>query len=43
MLEIVTCTWSVVHLKTVWDLLIPSTLEWGLLELSGMQFQNIVF
>jgi len=46
MLKMLMCMWSVVHLKTIWNFLLTSSvLEKGLLlsELSGTQFQDIVF
>lgn len=45
MLKILMCMWGAVLLKTFWNLLTSSVLEEGLLlsELSGMQFQDMVF
>lgn len=46
MLKILMCMWRVVFLKTFWHFLLTSSmLEKGLLlsELSGMQFQDMVF
>lgn len=44
MLKILICMWSVVYLKTIWNLLTSSMLGKGLLlpELSGTQFQHRV-
>lgn len=46
MLKMIMCMWSVVHLKTIWNFLLTSSMlerELMLSELSSMQFQDMMF